>query len=198
VRQALEVARTRVVLPHHRDRRDRLAYRCLDVGAQRFHPRGRDLAHDDIAEAIEHETRQRVGFTVHEPVERPLVQRAPQRLRDLQTVHDQRFAGRMLRVATEDARADQRVRIDVAVAEEPVAIGDDATHRAGLEALQRRTRGVDFVRKHPQVPGRKPSILAALQTQLGQRGGRLLGRMPGHGGERVVHVYIAARILSDP
>ena len=76
--------------------------------------------------------------------------------------------GRILRIAAEDARADQRMRVDVGVAEELVAIGNDAAQRTGLEARQRRARRVDFVGKHPQVARGQPAVFAALEAQLGQ------------------------------
>ena len=61
------------------------------------------------------------------------------------SMHEQRAVRRMGRVAAEDARGDQRMRIHVRIAEKLVAVGHDAALGAGLEALQLRTRRVDFV-----------------------------------------------------
>ena len=99
-------------------------------------------ADDDVAVAVEHQAGQPVGLAVHQPVERRVVQPLAQRERDLQAVHDQRLARRMRGIATEDARADQRVRIDVGVAEELVAIADDAAQRAGLRSCVSGVRAV--------------------------------------------------------
>ena len=71
-----------------------LAHRRLDVVAHRLHARGGDLADDDVVEAVEHQPGQSIGFAVRQPEEGPVVERATQRLRDLQPMDEQRLARR--------------------------------------------------------------------------------------------------------
>jgi hypothetical protein len=78
VRQSFQIARTAVVLPQQRRWRDDFPQCGFDVGFHGLHARGGDLPDDDIAEAIQHEPRQTVRFAVHQPVERPVVQRIAQ------------------------------------------------------------------------------------------------------------------------
>ncbi len=151
VGQPFQIAHAGVVLPHQRRRIDDLFHRRFDLRPQRLHARGGDLPDDHVAEAIQHQARQRIGLAVHQSIERLVVERVAQRLRDLQAMHDQRLVGRVMRAAPQDSRADQRVRIHIGIAQEFVAIGDDPTQRAGLEGRQRRAGGVHFVGKHPQV-----------------------------------------------
>jgi hypothetical protein len=76
------------------------------------------------------------------------------------------------RAAAQDAGADQRVRIDVGVAQEQVAIGQHARHAPDGEIGQRRGLVVHLVGEHPQVTGAQPPVLAALEAQdreLGKR-----------------------------
>ena len=99
-------------------------------------------------------------------MEAPLAQRQ----RDLQAVHEQRLARRVPGIATEDASADQRVRVDVGVAQEPVAVADDAAERAACEARERRALVVHLVAEDPEVPGRDAAVFAVLEAQFGERG----------------------------
>jgi hypothetical protein len=97
--QAFELAHAGVVLPQHRRGRDRLAHGRFGIGTHRLHTGRRDLPDDDVAEPVEHQPGQRIGLAVRQAIERPFVQRPPQRLRDLQPVHDERLARRMFGVA---------------------------------------------------------------------------------------------------
>src|SRR5213075_2261739 len=67
----------------------------------------------------------------------------------------------------DDARGDQRARIDIGEAEELVAVGMHLDGGAGFELGQRRGGGVDFVAEDPQVAGAQPAIFAALEFEDG-------------------------------
>ena len=87
-----------------------------------------------------------------------------QRERHLQAMHQQRVARREARVATEDARADERVRVDVGVAQELVAIANDAARRTWAEAGERRAVGVHLVAEYPEVPGAQAATFPRLEA----------------------------------
>ncbi len=178
-RQTLELTGTGIVLPYQCGGRHDLLHRGCDLRLQRLHARRADLADDDVAVAIEHEARQPVRFAVGEAVEWAGVQPLAQGQRDLQPVHQQRLARRIARVAAENARADERVRVDVRVAQEVLAVADHAAQGPGLESVERRARGVHLVAEHPEVPGAQPPALPRLQAQFGQGepAGRRLGCM---------------------
>ena len=73
----------------------------------------------------------------------------------LQALLDELAIERLVGLATDDAGADQRMRIDVGVAEETARCAPAAHERARLRsARQRRAGDVDFVAEHPGVPGR--------------------------------------------
>ena len=76
----------------------------------------------------------------------------------------------MHRTAAQDAGADQRMRIDIGVAEELIAVGHHPRHRADGKVGQRRGIVVHLVGEHPQVSGAQPPVFAALQAQHRQRG----------------------------
>ena len=199
--QAFQFARARVVLPDDRLRRDDLVERFEDCGLHRLHADRADLADDDVTEPVEHQPGQAVGFAVHETVARLRVQPLAQRERDPQPMHEQRLAGSESGIAAEDARADQRVRIDVGVTEEPVITRHDAAQRAGLERRQRRACRVDLVAEDPEVTARDAALFPRLESQFGQvvvgsRGGR--GRR-GHARfrRRAAAFRYSCRILAD-
>ena len=62
VRELLEVARGRVVLPDERLRTHDSTHGLLDRLTQRLHAGGRNLADDDVSIPIEHEPGQQVRF----------------------------------------------------------------------------------------------------------------------------------------
>ena len=73
-------------------------------------------------------------------------------------------------VAAQDARADERMRIDVRVPQELAALRLDlrADRRARSAASGVRV-GIDLVAEHPQMSRGQPALFAALQAQLGGR-----------------------------
>jgi hypothetical protein len=177
-RQVLEVA-------------EHFLYRGLDVAAHGFHAGGRDLADDDVPVPIEHQARKPIRFTEHDAVVRRAVKTLAQCERDLHAMHEQRLVERPLGVPAHDARADERVRIHIRVAEELVAIRMHRGERARLEARERRRGGVDFVAEDPEVARADAAIFATfeLENRQGERGplgyigrpilrGRLRWRMP--------------------
>ena len=68
-------------------------------------------------------------------------------------------------IAPDDARTDQRMRIDVRVTEKLARDPRrNCTSAPVLRLQQRRAACVDFIGKHPQVAGATAPILAALAS----------------------------------
>src|SRR4051812_6534623 len=65
----------------------------------------------------------------------------------------------------DQARGNQRIRIDVAEAERLVVRVDDHADLARLELREWRALYVDLVGNHPQVPGTQTRVFVALQIQ---------------------------------
>ena len=95
------------------------------------------------------------------------------------------------RVASQDARADECVRVDIRVTEKAIAIADDAAQRARRKTRERRAHRVHFVAEDPEVPGRDALLFARFQAQFGQFVGH---RADGCGrrGHRVIRRRAAA------
>src|SRR5207302_1161457 len=127
-------------------------YRRLDLVLERLHAGGRDLADDEVAVTIEHEPRQQVRLAEHPAAVLRLAELLAQDERRREPPLDERAVHRLSRVAGQDARADERVRIDAHVAEERIARSAQLRHRADIEGRERRAGGVDLVAEHPQVP----------------------------------------------
>ena len=122
---------------------DHLVHRGFDFRAQPVDAGRAALRDDDVAVAIEHEARQSVGFAVHQAVKRFAIQAFAQAERDAQPMHEQRGVEWIGGVAPDDARGDQRARIDVGVPQELVAVGVHLHGGAGFElrsAAWRRCR----------------------------------------------------------
>ncbi len=92
--------------------------------------------------------------------------------RDLEPVHDERLVDRLPGVPAQDARADERMRIDVGVADEAAPIGFHDGEITGLERRERRTIGIHFVAENPGMARGEASVLAALEAEPG---GRVIG-----------------------
>ena len=134
--ESLEFADRRIVLPQERLRRHDFDERVLDIRLHGFHAGSSDLGDEHVAVAIDDETGQQVGFTEDETVKRHVIEPFPERERDLQAMHQQRLARRVVRIAPEDTRADQRAWIDVGVAEKAVAARHHLHVRARLEGRE--------------------------------------------------------------
>ena len=110
-------------------------------------------------------------------------------------MHEQRLAGRVPRVAAKDAGADERLRVDVGVPQEPVPVAHHAAKRAAREARERGTLVVHLVAEDPEVAGRDAAVLVVLQAQLGKRGAfRWRGDGVSHRSDPVAGCGRAARI----
>ena len=133
-----------------------------------LHAGRRGLGDEHVAEAVDGQSRQTIGFAEHEPIPRLVVEAFAQGQGDLEPVHEQGLVERVLDAATDQARADQRIRIDVADPDRLVAAVDDDAGLARLETAERRTLHVDLVREHPQVPGAQARVFAALEVQRGK------------------------------
>ena len=151
-----------------RTRADHFDDRLDDLVLAGLHAGRADLSDDHLAIAVEHEARQAVRFPVGEAIVRRIIQPLAQRERHLQPVHEQRLPRREAAVATEDPRADERMGIDVGVAEEAVAVAHHAAGGAGRKVRERRSRRVHLVAEDPQVAGCDAAVLARLEPQLGQ------------------------------
>ena len=72
----------------------------------------------------------------------------------------------LLRIAPDDARADERMRIHIGVAEKLVAARMDLrTTRPVANALSGVARGVDFVAEYPGVAGANAAIFTAFELE---------------------------------
>ncbi len=176
LRQMLELARGGVVLPEKTPRARDAPYRRLDLVLERLHAGGRDLADDEVAVTIEHEPRQQVRLAEHPAAVLRSAEFLAQDERRREPPLDERAVHRLSRVAGQDARADERVRIDAHVAEERIARSAQLRHRADIECRERRAGGVDLVAEHPQVPRGEAPIFAALQAQDARSGLDVGGR----------------------
>ncbi|MEJ0044693.1 MAG: hypothetical protein WDM81_21835 [Rhizomicrobium sp.] len=87
--ETLERARRRVVAQDHVCRLQHLVERLQQRLGQRLHSRGGDLRHKAVAEAIDRKSRQSVALGVHQPIERPGIERRAQRQRALQPAHEE-------------------------------------------------------------------------------------------------------------
>ena len=165
--QMLELASGRVVFPEQSGRVYHRTHRRFDVGLQRLHAGGADLADDQVPVAIQHQPRQRVRFAEHEPIIRLPIQPLTQGERHLQSMRDEGAAHGMRGILFEDARADQRMRIDVSVTKKSVAVRPQLCQCAGSKRGQGRAVGVDLIAEHPQMPRSETALLATLQAQDG-------------------------------
>ncbi len=171
MRQLLQLARAGVVLPEQRRRvRAPCAPRPRPRPCSASMPAVAICPTTHVAVAVEHQPRQAVGLAEHQPVVGLRVQPLAQRQRHVEPLHSSARSDGLVGIAADDARADQRVRIDVGVAQELVAVRDAAAPRApGAKRRQRRRGDVDLVAEHPQVPGADAAVLAALQAQHAAR-----------------------------
>ena len=144
-----------------------LATAGLDLATHSVDARGSALRDDDIAEAVEHQSRQAVGFAVHEAIERLAVQALTQRQRHAQPMHQQRCIEWIGGVTADDARRDERARIDVGESQELVAVGMHLHRGTGLELREWCGGRVDFVAEDPQMAGTQATIFAALEFEDG-------------------------------
>ena len=94
--------------------------------------------------------------------------------RDLQAVREQRCRQRMRDIATDQAGADQRVRIDDGDTQRLAAAVLDHRLVAGRERLQRRGGGIDLVGVDPGVTFTQAAFFLGFQSQAGQIGHRTL------------------------
>ena len=136
-------------------------------------PGGAALRDHDFAVAVEHQSRQAVGFAVHQAIIRLAVQPFTQRQRDAQPVHQQRCIEWIGGITADDARRDERARIDVGESQELVAVGMHLHRGTGLELCQWCRGSVDFVAEDPQMAGTQATVFAALEFEDGELTWRL-------------------------
>ena len=152
---------------------DDLGQRRLDLRPQPVDPGRATLGHHHIAVAVDHQSRQAVGFTVNQAIKRFAVQPFAQCQRDSQPMHEQRGIEWIGRIAADDARGDQRARVDVCESQELVAVGMHLHGGARLELCQRSRGGVDLIAEDPQVAGAQATVFAALEFEDGDCHGAL-------------------------
>src|SRR5690606_40677603 len=92
-----------------------------------------------------------IGFPEDQPVKGHAGQPLAQRPRQLQPLRDQRPVEGHIRVTPDDARADERMRVHVSVAEELVARRVKLYEAAGLDLRERRGLIVDLVAEDPEM-----------------------------------------------
>ena len=80
----------------------------------------------------------------------------------------------MRNITSNNSRANERVWIDICVAEKLSTVRLHLHQCTSCQRCERRTGGIDFVTEHPHMPSGNPPVLAALKTQHGQ--GRMFGK----------------------
>src|SRR6185312_8366793 len=114
-----------------------------------------------IPVAVENESRQTVGLAEYEPIVRLAVESLPQSERCPQPRLDELATDGMGGVPAEDARADERVRVDVGIAEELAPLRLDLREIARRERRQRRRVGIDLIAEDPQMSRGQAPLFAA-------------------------------------
>src|SRR6185437_7144457 len=127
---------------------------------------GCDLSDQHIAVAVEDQSGQAVGFPENQTVAGLAMQPLPQRQRRAQAGIDQLAADGLGRVTAEDSRADERVRIDVGVAQKLAALRPDLRWISRRERRERRGVGVDLIAENPEMSPGEATLFAAFQAQL--------------------------------
>src|SRR5262249_20907516 len=90
LRQLLERARRRIVLPYQSARRQYVPAPLLDTVPEAFNPQGRDLSDQHLAVPVEHETREQIRLAEHQPIVRLTGEALAQPERRAQTLRNQR------------------------------------------------------------------------------------------------------------
>ncbi len=174
--QALGVARAGVVLPEHGGGLEHLQQGSEHLVLAQFHGRGRQLHHQHVAEAIDHQAGQQVGIAVDQPVERLVEKPLAQAEGDVDAMNQQRFVENVLGITGNEAAADQIVRAQRDDAQR-LAVGH-FQHRlvAGGEGIQRRRGDIHLVAVDPQVAGAQAALGVGFETQAGQGHGKGSGK----------------------
>src|SRR5271165_5984150 len=147
VRQPLHIARGAVILVEQRPNADRLLQSLLDLRLEAFHARRADLCDAEVIEPVDDQARQAVRFAVNQTIVGRRVQSLAQGERGADSAYEPRYVGKT--PGFEQARTDQRLRIDVGKPEGAVVVRDHAHQLARLEFGQRSLAGVDFIAEHP-------------------------------------------------
>jgi hypothetical protein len=166
--QLLKIAGAGVVLPQKACRIQDLAHRSFNFALERLHAGGRNLAHDDAVVTVEHEPRQRIGFAEDEA---PVALRAKplaQRQSHSQPIDDERAVKPLRGIPADDARADERVRVDIRKPQKLLTVGMNVDRGACLEADERGCRIVDLIAENPQMARPDAPVFSPLEPQHGQ------------------------------
>ncbi len=102
----------------------------------RLHARRGDLGAEDVAVAVEHEAGQPVSLAVAEAVEGHVEERFAQLERPREPFADEARVERLVGPAADDARRDERGRVDVGRAQGPPARLADLRGLAGRKGRQ--------------------------------------------------------------
>ena len=150
---------------------------------QRFQPvhAGRvRLHHQHLAETVDHKPGEAVGLGMDQPVIGPVIKPLAQPQRPLQPAHEKPAADRPGGVAVEDARGEQRVRIEH---RDPERVLIRAAQGHQRPRRQRLRRGVHrhLVGENPGMAGFGAAMAAGGEPHLRPAGrivdfGRALGR----------------------
>ena len=139
-----------------------------DGGHQRLtpplHAGGGDLYHANAAEAVNNHTGQTIALAVYQTITGLIEQALAQRQRDVQTMHQQGFGDGMVPVTAHQAGADQRMGVDVAVAQKLTLVVNDFHILARFIGAEGATRGIHLIAEHPDVTSPQAAGLFLLET----------------------------------
>jgi hypothetical protein len=169
-RQAFQATHRARAIPDDRPGRQRLGQRLKQERLQPVDAGRVRLRHHDVAETVDHQTRQAVGLGVDETVIWLVVKTLAQAQRAANSLADPTGIKGGVRRPVEHADRDQGVRVEIAHPQLFPAGIDQADRRAGRQRLG-LLRHVDFVRIHPRVAGAHSARPSLLQTQHERRHG---------------------------
>ena len=131
-----------------------------------FHARRGDLRAEHVAVAVEHEAGQPVAFAVAQAVERHVEQRFTQQQGAFEAFFDEGCVERLVGLAADDARGDERSRVDVGRPDGAPVGGADLCGLARRERRQRGALHVHFVAENPQVPRPQAAVFIFFEEKL--------------------------------
>ncbi len=164
-RQGLGAAHAAVITQQDAGGRKHLYQRLHNGILERLHTRGGDLHHQHIAEAVHHQTGQKITVAVNQAVVGPVGEPPTQAEGDIETMHQQRFVEGNTQVPGKQPPADQTVGVDGRQAQclAPGALHHDLL--PGLKGFQRRRRRVHLVAVNPQMPAAQTTVGAVFQFE---------------------------------
>ena len=127
-----------------------------------LHARGIDLNNENIVKPVDHQAREEITFAVNQAIKRIRVQAIAMLCGDCHSVFNQRISKRFLTIATHQPHGNQRMRIEISIADPTPFAGFNVDHLARNVAGQRVFFGIDLVTVDPQMAVHRPPLLAFL------------------------------------